>query len=78
MWFPTYYNTYAMRGQRAIFPTPVWEAATPWGGRPPGSAETPDHPYNDTIGSGPRVPIPSFTGRVEAPAINSGGTGLTP
>jgi|SRR5262245_53995828 hypothetical protein len=77
LWFPTYYNPYAMRGQRYI-PYAGAGGCHPMGGPPPGSAMTPEHPYLDTIGAGPQVPIPSFTGRVEAPPINSGGTGLTP
>jgi hypothetical protein len=74
---PTYYNPYVSRGQRylAYANCGGWHPA---GGPPGASAELPLHPYNDTIGTGPRVEIPSFTGRVEAPPINSGGTGLTP
>jgi hypothetical protein len=36
------------------------------------------YPYSNTAGSGPQVPLPTFSGRVEAPPITSGGTGLTP
>jgi len=43
-----------------------------------GSANTPVHPYQDTIGTGPKVNVPPFNGRVGAPPIPSGSTGLTP
>jgi hypothetical protein len=74
---PTYYNPYQSRGQRYITFTNCggWHPA---GGPPMASSEMPVHPYRDTIGSGPRVQLPTFSGRVEAPPINSGGSGLTP
>jgi hypothetical protein len=86
MCFPTYYNPYVMRGQRYIPYTGCGGGACPgYGGSfhpasgpPSGSAETPVHPYNETIGSGPVTRVPRFSGRVEAPPVNSGGTGLTP
>lgn len=77
MFMPTYYNPYVMRGQRYI-PYSGCGGCHPMGGPAIASAHTPIHPYNDTIGTGPRVPVPPFTGRVEAPPVNSGGTGLTP
>ncbi len=77
MFFPTYYNPYVMRGQRYI-PYTGCCGAHPAGGPPTGSAETPMHPYNETIGTGPKIAIPRFSGRVQATPINSGGTGLTP
>ncbi len=77
MFLGTYYNPYVTRGQRYI-PYTGCGGWHPAGGPPPGLAETPSHPYNDTIGSGPQVRIPRFSGRVEAPPVNSGGTGLTP
>jgi hypothetical protein len=77
MFLPTYYNAYVTRGQRFI-PYAGCGGCHPMGGPPLASADTPMHPYNDTIGSGPRVSVPPFTGRVEAPPVNSGGTGLTP
>jgi hypothetical protein len=77
MFIPTYYNAYVTRGQRYI-PYSGCGGCHPMGGPPIASAATPIHPYNETIGSGPRVQVPSFSGRVEAPPVNSGGTGLTP
>jgi hypothetical protein len=77
MFFPNYYNPYVTRGQRYLSYAGCG-GDHPAGGPPLASASTPVHPYTDTIGSGPRVPIPSFSGRVEAPPVVSGGTGLTP
>lgn len=77
MFMPTYYNPYVMRGQRYLSYAGCG-GAHPAGGPPTGSAETPVNPYQETIGSGPRVAIPAFSGRVESPPVNSGGTGLTP
>lgn len=77
MFMPTYYNAYVTRGQRYI-PYTGCGGWHPAGGPPVASAATPLHPYNETIGSGPRVQVPAFSGRVEAPPVNSGGTGLTP
>ena len=74
---PTYYNPYLTRGQRYVGYTGCG-GAHPAGGPPMGSAETPVHPYQDTIGAGPKVSIPAFSGRVESRAIPSGGSGLTP
>ncbi len=48
------------------------------GGQPTGSAVTPAHPYQATLGTGPRVKLPNFTGRTEAPPVPPGGSGLTP
>jgi hypothetical protein len=73
----SYYNPYLTRGQRYVAYV-GGGGAHPAGGPPTGSAMTPVHPYQDTIGSGPRVRIPAFNGRIEAPPINSGGSGLTP
>jgi hypothetical protein len=77
MFLPTYYNPYVNRGQRYI-PYAGCGGAHPMGGPPPGSASTPVHPYSETANSGPQVPLPTFSGREEAPPISSGGTGLTP
>jgi hypothetical protein len=78
MFFPNYSNPYVTRGQRYISYAGCAPGFHPAGGPALGSADTPIHPYNDTLGSGPRVSIPEFNGRVEAPPVNSGGTGLTP
>ena len=77
MFMPTYYNPYVMRGQRYTTYAGCG-GCHPMSGPAIASAHTPVNPYQDTIGSGPRVPVPSFTGRVEAPPVNAGGTGLTP
>jgi len=75
--FPTYYNPYITRGQRFI-PYANCGGEHPMGGPPMASAATPSSPYLDTLGTGPTVTVPPFDGRSEAPAVNSGGTGLTP
>jgi hypothetical protein len=77
LFLPTYYNPYVMRGQRYI-PYAGCGGDHPMGGPPVGSASTPVYPYSVTVGSGPQVPLPTFSGRVEASPITSGGTGLTP
>jgi hypothetical protein len=77
MFMPNYFNPYVTRGQRYL----TYAGCGGWhpaGGPALGSADTPTNPYQNTIGSGPRVTIPAFSGRVEAPSVNSGGTGLTP
>jgi hypothetical protein len=74
---PSYYNPYITRGQRFI-PYANCGGDHPMGGLPLGNANTPVHPYNDSLGSGPTVNIPTFNGNVGAPPINSGSTGLTP
>jgi hypothetical protein len=78
MFLTTYYNPYLTKGQRYLPYTGCAPGFHPAGGPALGSANTPLHPYQDTLGTGPRVGIPEFNGRVEAPPINSGGTGLTP
>ncbi|GAC1447569.1 MAG: hypothetical protein NVSMB9_29890 [Isosphaeraceae bacterium] len=74
---PGYYNSYVTRGQRYL-PFAGCGGEHPAGGPPVGSAYTPTHPYLDTLGNGPSVAVPAFSGRIEAPPVNSGGTGLTP
>lgn len=74
---PSYYNPYLTRGQRYI----PYSGCGGWhamGGPPQGSAMTPVYPYNNSLGSGPTVRVPSFTGRIEAPPVNAGTTGLNP
>jgi hypothetical protein len=75
--FPTYYNPYVMRGQRYI-PYTGCGGAHPFGGPPPGSAETSVHPYADAARARPVVPPPVFSGNVEAPPVPSGTSGLIP
>jgi hypothetical protein len=77
MFLQSYYNPYVTRGQRYIVHSGCG-GEHPAGGPPLGSAETPVNPYRETIGTGPRVRVPAFTGRVEVAPINSGATGLTP
>lgn len=77
LFFPNYYNPYVNRGQRYL-PYSGGGGEHPAGGPPTGTAMTPAHPYNDTIGTGPRTPLPKFTGRVQAQPLVSGATGLTP
>ncbi|WP_422930789.1 hypothetical protein [Singulisphaera sp. PoT] len=77
MFPPNYYNPYMTRGQRYVTYTNCG-GDHPAGGPPLGSANTPVHPYNETLGTGSRVPFRPFTGRVEASPINSGASGLTP
>jgi hypothetical protein len=78
MFEPNYYNPYLTRGQRYIPYVGCAPGFHPASGPAMGSANTPLHPYQDTIGTGPRVSIPDFNGTVEAAPVNSGGTGLTP
>lgn len=77
MFLQSYYNPYLTRGQRYVAFTGCG-GQHPAGGPPTGSAMTPVHPYQDTIGTGPRVSLPNFTGRAEAPVVPPGGSGLTP
>ena len=74
---PSYYNPYVTRGQRYI-PYANCGGEHPMGGPPTGPALMPLHPYDDSLGHGPTVRLPAFSGRVEAPPINAGSTGLTP
>ena len=50
----------------------------PAGFSPTAPATMPIHPYNDTLGTQVLRPQPNFNGRVEAPAINPGTSGLRP
>lgn len=77
LFLPTYYNPYVMRGQRYV-PYTGCGGEHPAGGPAVASAVTPNHPYREAIGTGPRASITPFTGRTEASPINSGTTGLTP
>lgn len=77
LFLPSYYNTYVTRGQRYI-PYTGCGGCHPAGGPPPAPAALPVHPYLDSGGTGPVVPLPSFSGREEAKPINPGGSGLAP
>ncbi len=77
LFFPTYYNAYTTRGQRFL-PYAGCGGDHPAGGPPPASSDTPVHPYRESLGTQPLRPLPPFTGRVEAPPINPGQSGLRP
>jgi hypothetical protein len=77
MFLQNYYNPYITRGQRYVAFTNCG-GNHPAGGPPTGSANTPVHPYQETIGTGPRVALPAFTGRADVPPVQPGGSGLTP
>ena len=77
MFFPTYYNPYLTRGQRFI-PFTNCGGDHPGGFPPVAPANMPIHPYNDTLGTQVLRPQPAFNGRVEAPPINPGTSGLRP
>lgn len=59
--FPTYYNAYAMRGQRYI-PYTGAGGFHPAGGAPLGSSLTQVRPYDQQVNDRPLVPVPTFTG----------------
>ena len=77
MFMPNYYNPFISRGQRFI-PYTGCGGPHPMSGQPMVSAVDPVHPYNQTLNVTPRATVPSFTGRVEAPPVNPGTTGLRP
>ncbi len=77
VFFPTYYNPYLTRGQRYL-PFSGCGGEHPAGGPPFGSAEMPMHPYTNVINTQPLVEPPPMSGRVEAPPIAPGGSGLIP
>jgi hypothetical protein len=77
MFFPTFYNPYLTRGQRYL-PYVGGGGEHPAGGAPVGPAEMPIHPYASERENKPVTAVPRYNGRVEAPPVPSGGTGLTP
>jgi hypothetical protein len=77
MFLQTYYNAFETRGQRYI-PYAAAGGEHPMGGAPLASAELPVSPYAALNESAPVVPVPRLNGRVEAPPLPSGGSGLTP
>lgn len=77
LFLPNYYNSYVTRGQRYI-PYTGCGGAHPMGGPAPASAHLPVHPGLEAAESRPVVTPPTYSGRVEATPVNSGGTGLTP
>ena len=78
MFFPTYYNPYISRGQRFL-PYVGCGGPHPASNLPAQSAEETVHPYQSTLNNTPQAPpAPGFSGRVEAPPVNPGSTGLRP
>jgi hypothetical protein len=77
MFLPTYYNPFETRGQRFL-PYVAGGGAHPAGGLPVGPAELPVSPYAALPSTTPTAPVPRLNGRVGAPPIASGGSGLTP
>jgi len=78
LFFPGYYNPYISRGQRFL-PFTGCGGPHPLSGPPKQSAEETVHPFNSTLGNTSQVSeAPTFTGRVEAPPVNPGSTGLRP
>ena len=79
LFLPSYYNSYLTRGQRYVqYANCGLSCDHPMSGPATASAMTPARPYQETLGNGPRVSLPSFSGRVESPPVNSGASGLTP
>jgi len=77
MFLGTYYNPYVNRGQRYL-PYTGNGGCHPMGGPPLDSSESPIRPYSSLSDAQPVIRTPQLRGRVEAPPVNSGGTGLTP
>jgi hypothetical protein len=77
MFIPTYYNPYETRGQRYL-PFAGGGGEHPAGGPPIGSSDLPVSPYASEREDKPVTTVPRMSGRVEAPPVPSGATGLTP
>jgi hypothetical protein len=77
MFLQCYYNPYQTRGQRYI-PYVAGGGAHPAGGQPLGPSDLPVSPYAAVPETQPVAPVPRLNGRVEAPPIPSGTSGLTP
>jgi hypothetical protein len=77
MFLQTYYNCFETRGQRYI-PYSGGGGDHAMGGPPAISNALPVAPYTDLNDSQPVTPVPRLNGRVEAPTLPSGGSGLTP
>jgi len=77
MFIQTYYNCFETRGQRYI-PYAGAGGDHPMGGPAPAVAELPVSPYAAELNNEPLMNVPRFNGRVEAPPLPSGGSGLTP
>ncbi|WP_169977531.1 hypothetical protein [Tautonia rosea] len=70
MFLPNYYNPFVTRGQRYL-PYSGLGGMHAAGGAPSGSAATPVTPYSDLTREVPSADIPTFSGEVQAPPINS-------
>jgi hypothetical protein len=77
MFLQTYYNCFETRGQRYI-PYCGAGGEHAMGGPPVVSNALPVSPYAELDDSKPVTPVPRLNGRVEAPSLPSGGSGLTP
>jgi hypothetical protein len=77
MFTQTYYNPFETRGQRYI-PFVGAGGAHPMGGPPIASSHLPVSPFAGLSDRSPVVRVPRLNGRVEAPPLSSGGSGLTP
>ena len=78
LFLPNYYDPYVSRGQRFIPYAGCGGSPHPMSSLPKVSAVQSVHPYTETLNTTPRVSAPRFSGRVEAPPVNPGGTGLRP
>lgn len=81
LFFPSYYNPYISRGQRFLPYAGCGGCVHPMSGPPIRSAEEHVHPYSETLNpsNAPQTSAPApFTGRVEAPPVSPGSTGLRP
>ncbi len=79
MYFPGYYNPYISRGQRFIPNSGCGGGVHPMSKPAVLSAEEPVHPYNSTLTNTPQTTeAPTFSGKVEAPPVNPGSSGLRP
>jgi hypothetical protein len=78
LFLPTFYNPYVTRGQRYMPYAGCGGSPHPMSAPPTVSAVNSVHPYTETLNTTPRVSAPRFSGRVEAPPVNPGTTGLRP
>lgn len=77
MFLPTYYNVYTTRGQRYL-PYVGCGGDHPAGKAPLAGGTTPEHPYAENANYQPVVAPPRYSGRVGAPPVGTGTTGLIP
>jgi hypothetical protein len=77
VFLPSYYNPYINRGQRYI-PWTGCGGDHPFGGPPTGPSNSPIYPDREARSREPVVPVPTFTGEVEAAPVPGGGDPLNP